>query len=447
MPARGSERTGHPAIRGAVLRFAAWSLCALVAVAIGASLLAAKLARDEALRDAERIGTAVATGTVAPRVDALVRAEDAVALAELDEAVRNRKADGSIVRVKVWNAQGRIIYSDDARLIGMDFPLRDDARSLLAAGGTGAGVSRLDRDENRFERSDGGRLLEVYAGVTAADGEPLLVETYLSAAPLQRSADVLTAALVPLAVGSLLVLQVMLLPLAVSLARRVDRGQAERRRLLQHAVNASDLERRRVAQDLHDGVLQDLAGVTYALTSLSTRLERTPGSDPATTAVLSRATSVLGRDVRSLRGLLTDIYPPDLLEHGLVPAVTAAVEDVRRQGPDVSLAATPDLERDVAPETVALAFRVVRESLRNVVKHAAATRVEVRLDRPDPSTLRVRVTDDGVGFDPERVAGAREGHLGMRVLADTLRDVGGSFDVASVRGGGTTVVSVLAVTP
>src|SRR5436190_5793148 len=81
-----------------------------------------------------------------------------------------------IIRVKVWTAGGRIVYSDKNRLIGARYHLGSDDLEVLHHGGVDAGISDLSRPENRFERSQGD-VLEVYLGVHALNGRPLLFET------------------------------------------------------------------------------------------------------------------------------------------------------------------------------------------------------------------------------------------------------------------------------
>src|SRR5205807_4874755 len=83
-----------------------------------------------------------------------------------------------VVRVKIWTPAGRILYSDEPRLIGDVFPLEPEERDAIRAGKVAAAVSDLSKPENRFERSHG-KLLEVYLPVHAADGQPLLYENYL----------------------------------------------------------------------------------------------------------------------------------------------------------------------------------------------------------------------------------------------------------------------------
>jgi len=104
-------------------------------------------------------------------------------------------------------------------------------------------------------------------------------------------------------------------PLAYGLGRRLQRGHDERERLLARAIEASDNERRRIAADLHDGIVQDLAGVAFGLAPLAARA----GSDDR--KVLDGSVQRLRQGVRELRTLLVEIHPPRLESAGLESAL------------------------------------------------------------------------------------------------------------------------------
>src|SRR5205814_387613 len=116
------------------------------------------------------------------------------------------------------------------------------------------------------------QLLEVYVPVRATDGRPLLFEAYLRSSAVSASGRRLWLAFAPALLGGLLLLQLVNLPLARSLAGRLRRAQGERETLLHEALEASQNERRRIAADLHDGVVQDLVGTSYALSAHAARL-------------------------------------------------------------------------------------------------------------------------------------------------------------------------------
>ena len=236
--------------------------------------------------------------------------------------------------------------------------------------------------------------------------------------------------LLPLSLGSLGLLQVLLLPLSVSLARRTERAQRERNRMLSTSIAASDVERRRIARDLHDGVVQDLAGLGYALTAIADGLPAETTCDAARQGT-RKAIGSLRRDVDALRTLVTDIYPPELEEGQLVRAMAAMLRTVGPDGPRTSLVAPDSLDVDLGRDTCVLLYRVVREAVRNAVKHAHATAIQVTL-RVEDDSIAVEVADDGVGF----VGAAPEGHFGLRLLADTVRDAGGDLTIDSSPGAG-----------
>jgi signal transduction histidine kinase len=206
----------------------------------------------------------------------------------------------------------------------------------------------------------------------------------------------------------------------VSLARDVRKGQVERAVIARHALLSSELERRRIAQDLHDGVVQDLAGLGYALPAVTAMIVDGPRGDTAR-RVAGQISGILERDVMALRTLLTDIYPPDLADEGLGLAIDRLADDARRSGPQVVVEVEDEL--DLPLEVAEIICRVIREGLRNVVTHADAARVRVDVSRHG-DVLDVRVADDGRGVPEE---GARPGHLGLRLLADSLEFAGGEL--------------------
>ena len=286
-----------------------------------------------------------------------MRRGDPEALAELNRVVRRDVLTGGVVRVKIWDHTGRIIYSDEPRLIGARYGLDPDEVGILAVGGVEAELSDLTRPENRFERGSGD-LLEVYMPLQPASGGPVLFETYRPTTAVNASAARLSRQFaLPLIVGVLL-LGILQIPLAWSMARRLREGQIQRERLLRKALAASDAERRRIAGSLHDGVVQDLAGVSYSLSA-------TADDQPATAAgALRDAASQVRNCIRRLRSALVDIYPPDLQRVGLEGSLQDLAAALREQGVETTLDVAGDIEVD--PDTEVVVFRAAQEALRNV---------------------------------------------------------------------------------
>jgi two-component system NarL family sensor kinase len=412
----------------AVLQFAITGTVVVLLLGFVAVELLRHTGTTEAIRDAKRVARLAGDGIVAPNITPGLVRGDPKAIAKMDRVIRGRVLSGDVVRVKLWDASGRIVYSDEHRLIGFRTQLGDEDLEALREGTTDAEVSDLARPENRFERSHK-KLLEVYLGVRTPQGRRLLFEAYQRFSSISASGQRLWQRFLPALVGALVLLELAQIPLAYSLARRLQRGQREREALLRRAIDASEIERRRIAGDLHDGVVQNLAGVSYGLSAAAEQLPH--GSD--TRSAVEEGATEARRTVRELRSLLVDIYPPTLHRSGLAAALSDLLDGIRSQSCEARLSAPAELE--LPQETEAVFFRVAQEALRNVRRHAGAKRVTVSLSATGRRAT-IEVADDGRGFEPEQ---SRSGHFGVAMMGDLVRDSGGSFDVISAPGEGTIV--------
>jgi two-component system, NarL family, sensor kinase len=410
-----------------VVQFAASGMLVVALVGVAAGVLIARSARAEALRDARELSRVAGEGIVSPALEPGLLRGDEGALRRLDRVVRARVLRPPVVRVKVWAVDGRILYSDEPRLIGERYRLGADERDVLRTGDVEAELSDLSRPENRFERGRR-RLREVYLPLRIPGGRPVLFEEYLTDASITASSRRLWRDSAPVLLAALLVLELVQVPLARSLAGRLRRGQREREALLHRAVAASEQERRRIARDLHDGVVQDLAGISYDLRAAGVQLERDPDvAGPA----LRRGGEQVRRAIRQLRTLLVDLYPESLHRQGLEPALSDLLARLDARHITTALAVDPGVELEPAQE--ALVFRAAQEALRNVTAHADASRVSVHLGRADGHHV-LRIADDGRGFEP---AADDRPRFGLRMLGDLVHDADGELEVRSQPGGGT----------
>ena len=251
----------------AVARFMLGSLAAIAVVVIGGFFVLRSVATEEAERDIrERV--VIEGQLVATALTDGVLSGDADALADVDDVVQTQILGESVVRVKLWSADGTILYSDEPALIGQRFELGAEEAELFETGGADAELSDLSEPENRYERQEG-ELLEAHTPIRTAEGTQVLFEIYQRFSSINASARGCCGALAPPLLGGLVVLLLFQVPLAWRLARNLQRGHEERERLLQRAIEASDIERHRIAADLHDGVVQDLAGVAFGLAPLA----------------------------------------------------------------------------------------------------------------------------------------------------------------------------------
>jgi signal transduction histidine kinase len=400
-------------------------MLALVVLGVVAVVANVNLAEATARDEVEQRTSVFARSVVGPLVDHRAPQGDARGL--LDTVIRNRMSDGSIVHVKVWAADGRIIWSDETGLIDQVFALGDDELEALASHGVVSDLSDLSKPENAGESQEA-PLIEVYAATEDSTGLPILFESYWASDRLTAHEGAILTRSMPLTLLALLVFQVVVLVLARRLSLRVERGQVERDRLLRDAVGASELERSRLAQDLHDGVIQDLTGLRYALPSIAAQL---PDQQSSSKRILDRMNDILQRDISALRTVLTDIYPADLKGDGLVREIHRIADRAGESGLVVEVRVDPQAA-EISLDVSRLAYRIVREGLRNVVAHAQATHALVRVDVVD-QVVSVSVTDDGRGLVPH---GDGQGHVGLRLLGETLTDVGGSLDLRAPSQGG-----------
>jgi signal transduction histidine kinase len=440
-PRSSAEETSSPSIAREVTKFVLASLAASLVFVLASLLLLRHLGRSEAVRESRITARLAAAGIVEPNLeDGLLRG-DRQALARLDRVVQERVLSNDIVRVKIWSADGRILYSDEPRLIGARYSLGDDEREALETGEVDAALTDLDGPENRFERAEG-ELLEVYSRVRTPDGTPLLFEVYERYGSVVASGRRIWLTFLPALLAALVLLWIVQVPLAYRLARRVHEGDQEREILLRRALDASNDERRRIAIDLHDDVVQNLAGVSY---SLAAAAESAPAArtDPELGATLEESAATTRGAIQRLRALLLAIHPPNLRKSGLEPALADVIAPLERRGIEAELEVEEALS--LTPETETMIFRAAREAVRNVLEHAEATRVAVRVESANGST-RLTVEDDGTGFDLNEESGAASqlGLLGMRERAALH---GGSVTIASALDQGTTISVVLPLAP
>ena len=431
---RSRRGRGAPPARGAIARFAVAGLVALAVLAVGGALVLRNVSEDQAVDDARAIATLAGRGVVEPAFTDAALAGDPAALRRLDEVVQERVLSDDIVRVKIWAPDGRIAYSDETRLIGRTYPLGADEREALDAGVTDAELSDLSKPENVYER-DNGSLLEVYLPIRTEKGRQALFELYQRQSAVDASGRRILRAVAPVVIGSLLLLWLIQLPIAWRTARRLREGLRDRERLLEAALESSSVERRRVAADLHDGPVQGLAGLSFALAAAA---ERAPeGTDPATVQALRDGADAAREGIRELRAAVVEINPGRLHDAGLAAAVAALAAGVRAMGTAVEVDVPADLA--IAPASQELLYRAAAEALRNAGAHAGAASVAVRVTCDD-GRARLTVRDDGRGFDAATRARRREeGHLGLALIEDLAAHLGGRAEVTSAPGAGTTV--------
>ena len=421
-----------------LLRFALTSLLAVIAAGAVGVTLQRHAARNDAIRDARTVARIAGEGIVAPNINQALIDGDPAQIAKMDRLVRSKIVSPGgrigVVRVKIWDRSGRIVYSDLHSLRNRRFDLPEEEIEAFETGRVEAEPTDLKKGENRFDRLSG-KLLEVYLPVHSTDGQRLLFELYQKQSAVSATARKTWESFAPALVVALVLLSLLQLPLAYRMARRLHDNRQDREALLQRALAASDTERRRIASDLHDGVVQDLAGTSYALAAAADRINGS--ATPDVSEALRDGARQTRRSIRQLRSLLVDIYPPDLHRAGLAAALSDLVAPLESRGVQARVELPPGLRLE--PDAEALMFRTAQEALRNVMAHSHAAHVDVSVTLEN-SHAGLTIADDGRGFSPAMAEAARDdGHLGLRVLGDMARDAGGRLDIDSEPGRGTRV--------
>lgn len=404
-----------------MVRFSWISLATLLVLSVATVVVSRQIAKHEAVRDARTRSESVARSIAAPIVNAAVRERDPAAMLVLKRAMDARIKYGSVTHIVLWDTKGNILWAEDPSVVGMHVPLSEELNDLVADGGT-IELTPQDRPRHPGRSDEDGELLEIYVAATDADGVPFLFETYISPGKVDQDYRAILGQLLPVSLGVILLLLLSTVPSALSLARRVDRLNAQRSNILRRSLQSWHEERRRLAQDLHDGVIQDLSAMSYALPALIDRLP----DDPAAAEARKHGVAMNGllqRDLTILRTMVLDLAPAELDGPGLVVALESLGRQADDLGLDVSLGMDHDLE--LGETTGGLIYRVVREGLRNVAKHAGATAVVVEVRRLD-DRVEVRVDDDGRGLSSTT---APEGHDGLRLLGQLVQELGGTLSL------------------
>jgi len=367
-----------------------------------------------------------------------------------------------VVRFKLWNAFGTIIYSNDHAQHGMNFPLGKALKEAFI-GKVQAHMSALKGEEHFGERGRWDRLLEVYAPVRLEpQGEVIAVaEFYHSTENIDREirsaqwrswllVTVTTLAILLLLFGTVRRVDETLLRQRDDLRRQLGQLSAafadnERMRMQLGEAGAATtaLNERllhRIAADLHDGPAQSLA---FALMRFDEMVGACGGRavpDQSAPPDLRAIRDALRMSLDELRNIAAGMGMPGIAESSLVATAQRAVRDFeRRNGLHIAVQIDETLvEADLA--TKITVYRLLQESLANCLRHAPGAVPEVRVWRAGDRVC-VEIADSGPGFDT--AAAADSGRLGLAFMQERVRLLGGEFGVESAPDSGTRIHACL----
>ncbi|HEY1917172.1 MAG TPA: GAF domain-containing sensor histidine kinase [Streptosporangiaceae bacterium] len=220
------------------------------------------------------------------------------------------------------------------------------------------------------------------------------------------------------------------------LHRQLEARERAQEQFVEHVIAVQEAERRRLAADMHDGISQRLLSLAFHLDAAAQALSAQP---VFAAEQLERARELNDLTLDEARAAIFDLRPPVLDDLGLADGLASLARSVG------SIEITVDADECPLPEHVEIAlYRIAQEALQNVVKHSGARRAGLEL-RSEPKAVRLRVTDHGAGFDSaaaalsaDRGGDGRSGY-GLRSMTERAELVGGTLEVRSRPGRGTTV--------
>ena len=363
-----------------------------------------------------------------------------------------------IVSFKVWSTEGEIVYARDPGLIGNRFPISADLRSALE-GSVTSHLSELSSEENGLERQFWPRLVETYSPVRSEDGRIIgSVEFYQLPDELLRQireSQLSSWAIVTVSTVAMYALLVGLVAGASGTITRQNRSltiafeeqnalQGRIRRLNQRLRKAAsgktqtdEESLRRLAQDLHDGPAQDLALALMRLEAL----ERENAAEEEKLALESIQFS-LNRGLEELRSMSSDLRLPPIEGLTWRAVVEKAIAEHRHRTGSLVHLSIADIPLEPSGSQRIAVYRVVQEALSNASRHSGAAEQWVSLSF-EAGVCLLAIKDEGRGFEVDQgtAAAYRRPRLGLQGMRERVELLGGSVEIESRPGEGTTIVA------
>ncbi len=373
----------------------------------------------------------------------------------LDQLLVGSALGEKIATFKVWQLDGDIVWAKNSLLVGKRFPVVDDLAGALG-GEIETHMSDLSEDENFFERAAYDHLLETYAPIRADQtGEVIgAVEFYQDPADLEGEIDDSQRTGWFIVGGSTAVMYLLLVGMVRGASSTISR-QHERldrlarqnaalaKRVGQAAARKSETDElllRRIAQDLHDGPAQDVGLVLLRLDSLHGSFQS--GAGDADDVELMR--TALSSALKEIRLISAGLSLPEMEDMDLADVLKKAVQDHRsKTGDRIRISFEEKLPEVGLPVKIAL-YRVTQEALNNAHHHARVSEAAVSVSVSD-AAVTLEVIDNGTGIaegDPETTVTPGQ-FLGIRGMRERVEMLGGTLEIVSNPGAGTTVRAVL----
>jgi len=462
----GRLRAALRATIGRLSLFQQFALLSLVILVVGAYIIGSYVASEIRARVIQRTSAITALyvdSFVSNHLSELETQEtiSPVHVTELDNLLSETSLGQKIVSFKVWDSEGEVIYARDRRLVGRLFPIGTGLRKALA-GEMHTSLSNLGSEENLYERERWGRLLETYAPVRARGSGDIIGVSEFYQDPSDLESEISSSQRKGWFIvgGATAVMYLLLVGMVRGASSTISRQHGRLEQMARQNANLADRVREaaarksetderlltRTAQDLHDGPAQDVSLALLRLDSLRSRMSGAdPGARPSVEEDFKLLGTALQSALREVRQISAGLRLPELEGLSLAEVVQkAAGEHQQRTGNRVHLTVAENLPAADLPLKIA-AYRVTREALNNAYLHAGVDEQEVEV-ASERGQLRLEIRDQGVGLEGSgggKKPGKEGSLLGLRGMRERVELLGGSLEVVSEQGKGTTVRAII----
>jgi signal transduction histidine kinase len=436
-------------------------LLSLVFVVLGGGIVGyalGQLIETSAINRTTAVTALYVEGFIAPELQSLAADPNLTPaeIAAMERLLKDSTLSQTIVSFRIWSIDGRILYSPLAELIGRRFDMTGE-RGRAARGAVIGDISDLSDPENVYERQHWSRLIEIYLPVRAISSSQIIAVAEFYQRPDELEAEVNGDRLIAWGlVGGATILAYLALVRVVrqgseTIVRQQDELRQRVRELstlldqnaslhdrVRHAAirttALTELERRRIGSDLHDGPSQTLAFALLRLDAVEGRLGVTGKADDSD---LTAVHGALREALADMRAIAAGLRSPELEEAKPAEIVRRAVDDHgRRSGTPASVDTEGIPDRAPLATKIAL-YRILSEALSNAARHGGGAGVEVKVTESTHGWLAAEVRDEGPGFDIRHKPG--RGHLGLAGMRERAELLGGRFELHSAPGRGTRV--------
>jgi signal transduction histidine kinase len=434
----------------------------LVGMLLIGSWVAAQITSSVAYRIGGMTGMYV-DSFIAPHVQSLAKADDLSAddRAALDRLFIDTALGEKIASLKIWRRDGRVLYSNNKALIGRTFPINDDLKVALA-GDVHSEMSDLSGVENEFERGKWSQLIETYVPLHA-DGTGTVIaaaEFYHSTDQLARESHAAQLQSWLLLIATVAVMYLLLFALVrrgsktiveqqgelndkvtqlTALVAQNDQLHDKVRRAAARTAALNEVFLRRISADLHDGPGQDMGLALMQFESIGDTCMLCPGISHGPLSATEEFRVIrtsLQSAMADLRAISAGLQLPEIDKLSIHEIAARAIRDYERKTGAAVTLNTVNGQAHASLSVKITLYRLLQESLTNGFRHAngAAQHVETKAE---DGRLTVEVSDRGTGFNPAAIV--PEGHLGLAGMRERVEILGGSFDLQSTVGQGTTI--------